>query len=165
VPNTLSYVEEIYVIMEKGQFPEINQERSEAETVVGEMTSFEKAVWTWIIRAEQKLDAFKREVEKEKNLFSMERQRLTDAVHLKATLDAMRPALWEIIEERLGIDVRKTDTGLRKGYLVVTYPREEDQNKESSKVRDLSVIIIGLGSRENSMVDDMLLGKPEGKPS
>jgi hypothetical protein len=166
MPNVLNYMEDIFKIMQAGVFPEVDQEQKEDETYVGQMTEFEKSVWTWMFQTGKKLEKFLKDVdEKKRNFFSVDDKELSDADYLSTTLRAMRSGFWELIEERLKIDTRKMTTGIRKGYVVITCPMEEKQAEESSETDGPAVVIIGFGSKKHSMEDDMLLGEPEGKPS
>jgi hypothetical protein len=164
---------EIYDMIEKGIFPEIDQERSEQETFVDHMSLFEKGVWAWMVEAGKKLTVLQKQLEeKKRNFFAIDGELLTDAVYLKATLEAMRPGFWEYIEDRHNIDARKYSVAIRKGYEIVTTPIGKEKTDETSEEaaeaspegRSIDIIIVRKAPKEDPIDDILLHGKPEGKP-
>lgn len=167
--NRLDFMREIYDIMEKGVFPEINQERSEQETFVDHMSLFEKGVWAWMVEAGKRLVILQKELgEKERNFFAIDDKVLADVVNLKATLEAMRSAFWECIEDHHHIDAQKYNVAIRKGYEIVTTPREEKKEEDRSQAPSgqdsLDVIIIRRKAENDPTAEDLIFAKPEGKP-
>lgn len=110
--------DEIMVIKKNREFIEPTGFVKKKEKVLSEMSDFEKACYTWIVKTSKEIEgeiekrtSHKQASEEEIFLFA---ERFSLKIH-----QGVAETFLENIKERLGLDDEKTLVGTRKGFLIV----------------------------------------------
>ena len=122
VPGLKELLKEVEAIMETGQFTEVEEDVDpENETVIGEMTSFEKALDK--LRREKRL-AGKRICEECSHDDAADDETLClKAAKLRRESELLTQMMWAAIDLRL--ENHKDGTGLRRGFKIVKLSSEK----------------------------------------
>jgi hypothetical protein len=142
-----TFVEKAILYMEQGIFTEVDQKISENEIIVGDMTDFEKGLWSYM-KSLYETDALKELRESSKNIDGCVVDQhcllLVDhenSCHFQKELEEIRKNFEEnklnilrdrelhkrtygfmigLIEDRLNLEIKKV--GVRKGWKIVLLP-------------------------------------------
>lgn len=115
VPGLKELLKEVEAIMETGQFTEVEEDVDpENETVIGEMTSFEKALDK--LRGDKGL-AGKRICEECSHDDGDDETLCLKAAKLRCESELLTQMMWAAIDLRL--ENHKDGTGLRRGFKIV----------------------------------------------
>ncbi len=128
-------------ILESGKFENPEQETGEGDTVIGEMTDYEKAIWTVLSRT---VGSFRKMVEnlpdnpEEANDEDVEKTR-----RLKEKIEALKDFFWASLRHRLGeVSYQGAGIGVRSDFQIVTMAETEEENPLADILRH---IIVGVG--------------------
>ena len=118
-----TFLAEVMVLVESGRFEEPPEPIEDGEKVIGEMTTFEKAIFTL---RRQRGEKIKKELDACRNCTGKEHDEchVTKNVQvMKRGFDDVSNLMWNLVQERL--QEYGGTIALRKGYKIVKCPSEE----------------------------------------